>query len=197
MVPSLERAEYLEDLRNLADNIVRDRLEHSDVHPLAHGMPRTPASSCEVAQSNPQSPTYRGASSKVVGSDVMIPSVEALSGVVEESQQEQGDVDVGPAFHIPMTQAKSLEDLPSQLDFDWQDSVLANPTPAVGAARNLDGELEHVGTPRTVAAALDAGMDTFVEVSQIAQEAVMDAMPLQPAEAPIPADIVVEVQCAM
>jgi hypothetical protein len=44
MVPSLERAEYLEDLRNLADNIVRDRLEHSDVHPLAHGMPSTPAS---------------------------------------------------------------------------------------------------------------------------------------------------------
>jgi hypothetical protein len=119
----------------------------------------------------------------------VIPSVEAATGVVEESQRLPGDVDVGPVFHIPMTQARSLEDLPSQLDFDWQDSVSANPTPAVGAARNLDGELEHVGTPRTVAAALDVGVDTFGEVSQIAQEAVMDAMPQQPAEAPIPDDV--------
>jgi hypothetical protein len=187
MVPTLERAEYLEDLRNLADNIVKDRLEHSDIHPIAWGQPSTPASSCEVAQSHPQTPTHRATSTKVTGSEDVIPSAEAQTGVVEESQSLQGDVDVGPAFHIPMTQAKSLEDLPSQLDFDWQDSVSANPTPA--AARSLDGELEHVGTPRIVAAAVDEGIPTFIEVSQIAQEAVMDATPQQPAETPIADDI--------
>lgn len=186
MVPSLERPEYLEDLHGVAENIVRERLEHSEVHPLAHSRPPTGASSCEMAQSHPQATTARGTSAKAAGSEEVIPSVEAHSVVVEESQRMRGDVYVGPAFHIPMTQAKSLEELPSQVDFDWQDSVSPNPTPALGAARNLDGELDGVGTPRSVPAAIDVAMDTFVEVSQIAQEAVKDAMPQPSAEVPTP-----------
>ena len=112
MVPSLERTEYMLELRGIADNIVRERLEHSEVHPLTHSGPAADDSSCEVAQSHPESPTHIGT------------SVETHSVVDgKESQRMPGDVDVEPAFHIPMTQAKSLEDLPSQLDFDWQDSV--------------------------------------------------------------------------
>lgn len=74
---------------------------------------------------------------------------------------------------------QSLVDLPSQLDFEWQDYVSPNPTPMLGTARNLGGELEVVGTPRNTTDPKAVGMDTFVEVSQIAQEAVRDAT-LQP-----------------
>ena len=58
--------------------------------------------------------------------------------------------------------------MPSQLDFDWEDSVSPNPTPALGTARNLGGELDIVGTLQNIAVPIDVGMDTFVEVSQIA-----------------------------
>lgn len=186
MVPSLERPEYLEELHGIAENIVRERLEHSEVHPLAHSRPPPRASSCEMAQSQQQAATARGTSAKATGSEEVIPLVEPHSVVLEESQRMRGDVYVGPAFHIPMTQAKSLEELPSQVDFDWQDSVSPNPIPALGAARNLDGELDGVGTPPSVPAAIDVAMDTFVEVSQIAQEAVKDAMPQPSAEVPTP-----------
>jgi len=67
---------------------------------------------------------------------------------------------LGPAFHIPMTQDKTLEDLPSQIDFEWQDSVCPLPTPAV----------------RTTPAAAPTGPENIelLEVSQIAQEAVVN-----------------------
>ena len=174
MVPSLERSEYMEELRNIADNIVRERLEHSEVHPVAHSGPPTDASSSEVAQSHPQTPTNIGTSGKAVGSEDVLPSLETHSA------------DVGPVFLIPMTQAKSLEDLPSQLDFDWQDLVSPNPTPALGTAQNLGGQLDGVGTPRSGAVPIDVGVDTFVEVSQIAHEAVRDAMSQPLAEVPTP-----------
>jgi predicted secreted protein len=54
------------------------------------------------------------------------------------------------------------------------------------AARNLDGELDGVGTPRSVAEPISVGMDTFVEVSQIAEEAVRDVMPQPSAPMPEP-----------
>lgn len=41
MVPPLERSEYMYELRNIADNIVRERLEHSEVHPPVHNGPET------------------------------------------------------------------------------------------------------------------------------------------------------------
>ena len=34
------------------------------------------------------------------------------------SPSTHGDAQVGPAFHIPMTQERNVQDLPSQLDFD-------------------------------------------------------------------------------
>lgn len=135
MVPLLERSEYMEGFHNIADNLVKECLEHSEVHPVAHIGPPTDAFSCEVAQSHPQTPTDIGTTTKAVGSEDVQPSVETQSTVVEkESQCMRGEVDVVPAFHIPMTQAKSCEDLPSQFDFDWQDLVSPNPTPALGAA---------------------------------------------------------------
>ena len=135
MVPSLECSEYMDELRNIADNIVRERLEHSEVHPSTDSGLPTNASSCEVAQSHPQIPTNIGTSVKAFVSEVVQPSVEPHAN------------DVGPVFHIPMTKVSSLEELPSQLDFEWQDSVSPNPTPALGTTRNLGGELNVVGTP--------------------------------------------------
>lgn len=182
MVPALERSEYMVELRNIADNIVRERLQHSEVHPVTHSGPAAEDSSCEIAQSHPETPTHIGTSAKAAGSSHVLPLVESHCFVLEkELQRVPGDVDVGPAFHIPMTQTKSLEDLPSQLGFDWQDSVSQNPTPGVGAARNLDVELDGVGGIRIVA----EPMHTFVEVLQIAEEAVRDAMP-PTAEVPTP-----------
>jgi hypothetical protein len=60
-----------------------------------------------------------------------------------------------------MTQDKSLEDLPNQIDFEWQDSVSPLPTPA----------------PRTTAAAVPSGVEDneFITISQIAQEAAVHA----------------------
>ena len=71
MVPSVECSEYMDELRNIADNIVRERLEHSEVHPSADlGLP-TNASSCEVAQSHLQTPTNIGTSAKAFVSEVV------------------------------------------------------------------------------------------------------------------------------
>lgn len=91
MVPSLERSEYMDELRNLADNIVKERLGHSEVHLPAHSALPTDASSCEVASTRPQTPTNVGTSATAFVSEVVHPSVEP------------GVSDVGPAFHIPMT----------------------------------------------------------------------------------------------
>lgn len=41
MVPSRERTEYMYELRNIAENIVRERLEHLDLHPPVHTRPET------------------------------------------------------------------------------------------------------------------------------------------------------------
>ena len=84
-------------------------------------------------------------------------------------------VPIGPAWVIPMTQAKSLEDLPSQLDMDWQDSVSLTPTPSLAATRNLNQELEAVVSSQVVNPPEVVAVDTFAEVSQIAAEVVMDA----------------------
>ena len=74
-----------------------------------------------------------------------------------------------------MTQEKSLEDLPSQLDLDWQDSVSLTPTPSLATTRNLGQELEAVASSQVDDPPVVVAIDTFAEVSQIAQEAVMDA----------------------
>jgi hypothetical protein len=145
MVPSLELPEYMYELRNIADNIVRERCKNSELHSEVHFTTHSEATHTEVG------PSYK------VAEDVE----DMEAGPVQDSSSQAKDSHVGPAFHIPMTQDKSLHDLPSQLDFDWQDSATPLPMSA---------------TPAVVAAApIHVQVDTFVEVSQIAQEAVMDA----------------------
>lgn len=122
MVPPLERSEYLYELRNVADNVVQERSEHSEVHPpglSGHG----PVECGEVQESVPESP----------------PTLSTP---------------LGPAFNIPMTQEKTLEELPSQIDFDWHDSVSPN--------------VAHALATGTAAARTDTEENAFVEISHIA-----------------------------
>jgi hypothetical protein len=72
-----------------------------------------------------------------------------------------------------MTQDKSLQELPNQLDLDCQESVLPTPMPSLAAVRNLGEELEVVGATQN--ADPPVVLDTFAEVFQIAQESVMGA----------------------
>lgn len=106
MVPPVERSAYMYELRNCAENMVRERWTHLEVKPP-----------------------------------------------VRRSHERRADEPVGPAFHIPMTQDRSLEELPSQMDFDWQDSVSPKGTPAVTEAtevapkqaeENTNAQLSHL-----------------------------------------------------
>ena len=157
MVPSLERPEYMYELRQIADNIVKERCKHSELH------------------SDPQFVTHTegGPSYKVAEGSEFIESPADVAP--KDSPSQPGDSHVGPAFHIPMTQEKSLQDLPSQLDFDWQESATPCPSTAATTARSLGEELNVVSTPAVAASPPHVEVDTFVQVSQIAQEAVMDA----------------------
>ena len=128
MVPPLERNDYLGELRNIADNMVRERGEHTELHPAVH--------------------TGQG-----TGQETGQESFPENSGSL--------GTPVGPAFHIPMTQDKSLEELPSQIDIEWQESVSPNLTPALATS--------------SAVAPKDTEDNAFVEVSQIAEEAVVNA----------------------
>ena len=91
MVPPVERSAYMYELRNIAENIVRERCEHSEVQPPTRTMHVT-------------------------------------------KEPVDGEQPVEPVFNIPMTQGSTLEELPSQMDFDWQDSVSDKGTPVVPEA---------------------------------------------------------------
>ena len=71
--------------------------------------------------------------------------------------------------------------LASQLDFDWQDSVTPTPTPSHGISQNLGEELDVVDTSQIALLTMVVVVDTFVEVSQITHEAVMEAIQQPPA----------------
>lgn len=154
MVPLLEQPEYMYELRNIADNIVRERCKHSEVQPPTH-------IACVAS--------YKVAD---VSEGVEEP-VE--SQVPDGSPSTHGDGHVGPAFHIPMTQEKTLLELPSQLDFDWQEQASQGPSIAPATARNLGEQLDEASTRLNAAMPIHVQEDTFVQVSQIAHEAVMDA----------------------
>jgi len=168
LVPPRYQTEYLYELRLIAENISRERGLHSEVHPPVATIVPEHAPHCE--------PHVTGASDPDNICNVSTPQapVDGQPEVDSGSKENTGDApsaDVGPAWlNISMTQEKSLQDLPSQLDLDWQDSVLPTPMPSL-AARNTGEELEgsspNVEPPIVV--------DTFAEVSQIAQEAVMGA----------------------
>ena len=131
MVPSLERSdlEYMYELRNIADNIVRERCKHLSVHFATHS---------EGVQSYKLAEDWEDVD----------PPLDA--GATNVSPSIHGDSHVGPAFHIPMTQEKSLEDLPSQMNFEWQDSGTPGPSTAPTTARNLGEELDVVSTPAKI-----------------------------------------------
>ena len=177
LVPPREPTEYLYDLRALAENISRDRCMHLEVHPTA---PPEYLQQCEPEVTNATNsdnicnvgtPATLGVVQVV---DVQPQSKENVPSTdAEDVPSTDAETDIGPAWHIPMTQEKSLQDLPSQLDVDWQDSVLPTPMPSLVAVRNLSSELDVVGSTQNVEPPVV--LDTFAEVSQIAQEAVMDA----------------------
>lgn len=150
MVQPLERREYLYELRGVSENIVQERLEQLQVRSrnmwpetFERGKVQESANvgvldASEVEQAPPHSPN-----------------------ATMDSTSTPDDSQAIPAFHIPMTQGKSLEELPSQLDFEWTESVAPNPMPVVDAA--------------SVVPPHDPELNSFVMVSQIASEAVKNA----------------------
>lgn len=165
MVPPMERSECIWELCNIAENIVRERLEHSEVHPPARGDPDI-SERADLQQSCRESSGLLG---NAEASEVEQPPPQSTCVSIDSPCTPEAM----PAFVIPMTQEKTLEDLPSQMDFDWQDSVSPNPTPAdVGVAVAAAS----VGDPKVVE------VDAFVIVSQIAEEAVKSATQQLPQE---------------
>lgn len=177
MVPSLDRTEFMDEIRSVADNMVRGTLEQAEMHPIAHSTPTADVTSCDEAQLTPPSPASTGTHGKAGGRED-----DAGNSPSAQAPSAHGVDPVGPAFHIPMTQSKSLEELPSQLDFEWQDAVSPNSTPAQVTARNLGGELDVVGTSRLGTVSQGADVGAFLEVSQIAHEAVHDATQQPPSQ---------------
>jgi hypothetical protein len=175
LVPPHYPTEYLFELRCVAENISRERGLHSEVHPPASTLVPQQAPQCEpqVTDAIASDGICNVGTSEASG--VEQPAVDPESKENAGNAPSSGaDAHIGPAWlNIPMTQEKSLQDLPSQLDLDWQDLVLPTPMPSL-AARNPGEELEVVGSTQNVEPPVV--VDTFAEVSQIAQEAVVGAM---------------------
>jgi hypothetical protein len=154
MVPSLERTEYMYELHGIAENIVFERCKHSEVRPNTHsgGGESSKEADCSQDVQPPKGP---------------------LTGV--DSPPVPGHVHVEPVFHIPMTQDKTLQELPSQLDFEWTESPTPAPSSGPATARNLSEDLPVDNTPQAAEQTPEVDVDSFVQVSQIAHEAVMAA----------------------
>jgi hypothetical protein len=176
MVPPPEPTEYLYELRAIAENINRERGHHSELHPEVANLYEAYIVDSEVQVTNASNAdTCRGVDIPEAA-EVVQPRVEPDSNQNgEEADGRDAGVQAGPAREIPMTQAKSLEDLPSQLDLECQDSASLTPNPSHEATRNLGQELEAVASSPVHDVAVVVEVDTFAEVSQIAQEVVMDA----------------------
>ena len=173
MVPLPEPTEFLYDLRAVAENISRERCVQWNVHPPKAAQRDVDVHVREVEVTN-VSNSEAVCNPQVV--EVTPPLVEPECRVhFTKSPSTDPAVNVAPAWHIPMTQERSLQELPSQLDLDWPDSVTPTPPPSLAATRNLGKELEAVGSSQVVDTAVALPVDAFVEVSQIAQEAATDA----------------------
>ena len=152
MVPPRVRSEYMYELRLIAENIVRERLENFD----------------PVERYKAQETFHESSGNLGNAAASVVEQPQPLSPHAQMDSTTAGDSQAIPAFHIPMSQAKGLEELPSQLDFEWQDSVCPNPTPVVAEA--------------SVEAPIAMETDAFVLVSQIASEAVKNAIEQVPQE---------------
>lgn len=94
----------MHELRNIAENIDRERCEHSDVHPLAHTWLAADVQCCEVAEAFPESVANIQNLGKPNASEDVQPSMEPhFANDANDSPSVHGDVHVGPVFHIPMT----------------------------------------------------------------------------------------------
>ena len=138
-------------LRAIADNVVRERCETSEVHPPISKQYESDVLRCKVEATNATNVGNMNLSNADVVKDVQSPVEPQSNKHAEDSVSTHGDVHVGSACHIPMTQA----------ELDWQDLVSHASSSSFNAAQNLPKDIEVVGT--------------FAEVSQIAEEAVMDA----------------------
>ena len=173
MVPPLEPTEYLYELRAVAENIIRERLGHSEVHHAEVPHYEVQIHECGEEVTNGSNAEDVVPIAEVV--EIVEPKVGPDSThMAKDVLATVESVQVGPAWEIPMTQEKSLADLPSQLDLDWQDQPSLTPTPSLVATRNLGQELEaaasEVEDPPVVVAAT-----TFADVNQLAQDVVMEA----------------------
>jgi hypothetical protein len=63
----------------------------------------------------------------------------------------------------------------SQVPLDWKDLVSPTPNPSFNAAGKLAEELDVVDKSQVAEPPVTVALDTFAEVSQIAEEAVIDA----------------------
>jgi hypothetical protein len=68
-----------------------------------------------------------------------------------------------------------MQDLPSQVVIDWQDSVSPTPSPSLNVPQNLAEDLDVVGKSHTAEPVVVVAVDTFAGVTQIAEEVVMNA----------------------
>ena len=190
MVPPLQPTDYLFELRALAENISRERGQHSEVHPPEvphYEVPRYEDAVPECEELVTNAPNADNVSNVTIPENVGNVTVEEVREVVDpqlgpESRHnaegvadEDASMNVGPAWVIPMTQEKSLAELPSQLDVDWQDQVPLTPAPAPAATRNLGQELEAAASSEVVDPNVVVAVNSFAEVQQLAQEAVMNA----------------------
>jgi hypothetical protein len=157
MAPPQNLAEYLYEIRAFAECVVKEL--------------------CEILEVLPPTPTQHDA-------DVHRYEVEATNDTnVDNTSKADVVTDVhppmkphvGPAWHILRTQDKTLQDLPSQVVIDWQDSVSPTPSPSLKVPQNLAKDLDVVGKSHTAEPVVVVAVDTFAEVSQIAEEVVMNA----------------------
>ena len=156
MVAPLERNVYMYELRGVVENIVHERLENSQRQPPVQHRP-------VIDERDELQESFRESSANLVNaeaSEVDQPPPQTPCAT-QGSPSPPAPSQAIPVFVIPMTQEKTLESLPSQLDFDWQDSLSTNPTPAAAA--------ECARSPKAME------VDEFVMVSQIAEEAVKSA----------------------
>lgn len=171
--------EYLYELRAIAENIGRERVQESDVHKPKTTFQEVNTHHSEQQVTNASTANTSCNPSIPEASEVVRPVVEPESKLMANDSPSADVGHVGPAWHIPMTQERSLEDLPSQLDLDWQDSVSSTPTPSPAATqvpqRLNANDLGAGGSSEVVEPQVVLAVDTFAEVSQIAAEVVMAA----------------------
>ena len=176
MLPPPEPTEFLYDLRSVAENIGSMRCSQSEVHPPECQQPEVVAHVTEVEVTDASNSNNVCALGTPQVADSVQPLVELDSRQnVPKPPSIDAGVNDGPAWVIPMTQERSLHDLPSQMDLDWQEPLTATPTPSHAATRNLGEALQAVGSSQVVEPDVALPVDAFAEVSQIAQEAVTDA----------------------